>query len=164
MVVQFLACLFILTGASVALASPAVVLKVEGVEGASNQKGYRGWSDANSFSGNFSAGACGEIVVYKEFDMASVKFIEGAFNGQRYSSIMLANTSITKSGQAYESVRVTISNARIQKVEAVGEGPASSEKITIAGETIEFMYTEVDSDGNARGNVGTTIYCGSGGK
>jgi type VI secretion system secreted protein Hcp len=144
-------------------------IKFEGVDGEAQDKSYRGWCNALSFSQGQSlqdsvTGATRrrgnvvfeDIVVVKELDKASPKLAEAVCKGKVFPKVEIHLTrSNTNTGlvtyYTYELNNVLIVGYRI------GGGGYSenipTEEISLSFEEIKVTYTETDERGVPRGNV-----------
>ncbi len=148
----------------------AAYIKFDGVDGESQDKDHKAWSDLMSFSqgltqpGGGSTGQTrrrGDVIVddlscAKELDKASPKIAEAVANGKVFSKVEIHVTaSYTDAGRvtyyAYELKNVLVTHYHIS-----GSGQSDSvpaEDFSLNFEEIKVTYTENDSKGNKKGNI-----------
>ena len=135
-------------------------LKVEGIEGGSIDPKHVRWSDLTAISGDISEGVCGELIVEKPLDKATVKYMEKAFNAELIPKVEIEHVEVKgREEKRVTTVRIEINQAQIAKVEtSADEGPLM-EYLTIVAYEVKFTFTEYDEDGNRAGNVETVMAC-----
>ena len=148
----------------------AAFIKFDGVDGESQDKDHKNWSDLASFSqglrkpGGGATGAArrrGDVVlddiqVVKQLDKSSPKLAESMCKGKVFPKVEIHLTaSYTDAGRvtyyAYE-----LKNVQVSSYEVGGSGQAEDvpmENMSLNFEEIKVTYTECDSTGKKKGNV-----------
>ena len=143
-------------------AEAAAYLKFDGVDGESTDKDHKGWIDIESFSQTItrpnsdSTGArsrggatLGDIVVAKELDKSSPKLAESVLIGNVFPTVEFQLASSAGTYFTYELKNVIVTSYSIS-------GDADQipmEEFSFNFEEIKVTYTEMDSEGNKKGNV-----------
>lgn len=154
--------LLITYAAVTASSSQAItVFKVGDIEGGfPGVPEYNGWSVADTLTGNFSENQCGAIMLEKEADKASVKYIEAAVLGTVFPKVEIHDLRNFEGGFEPETI-IEIANAKISNVEAAKqEGEPLREIVSIQPLDMKIQFRLYDLDGNPVGNVETTVSCG----
>ncbi len=143
------------------LSSQALTLfKVGDIEGGYQGPNYDGWSIAKGLTGNFSEGECDQLMLEKEVDKASVKYIEAAVFGTVFEKVEIYDLREFSGALKPETI-IEIANAKISQVKAnKPEGEPLGEIISIEPVDMRIEFRAYDRDGNPQGNVATTINCG----
>ena len=152
-------------------AQGAAYIKFDGVDGESQDKDHKAWSDLLSFSQAVhqpGGGATGQsrrrgevilddIVCVKELDKSSPKLAESVMLGKVFPSILVNFTRDTDEGRVtyyrYElkNVMVTSYSVNIQVDDAGNDVPV--EQFSLNFEEIKVTYTETDNTGGKKGNI-----------
>ena len=143
-------------------AEAAAYLKFDGVDGESTDKDHKGWIDIESFSQTItrpnsdSTGArsrggatLGDIVVAKELDKSSPKLAESVLIGNVFPTVEFQLASSAGTYFTYELKNVIVTSYSIS-------GDADQipmEEFSLSFGEIKVTYTEMDSEGNKKGNV-----------
>jgi len=145
-------------------AEAVAYLKFDGVDGESTDKDHKDWIDIESFSqtitresGDGSTGATrtrgaatmGDIVVVKELDKSSPKLAESILMGKVFPTVKFQLTSSAGTYFMYELKNVMVTSYSIS-------GDADQvpmEEFSLNFEEIKVTYTEMDSEGNKKGNI-----------
>ena len=136
----------------------ALFLKVDGVNGSSTDANHDKWSDLTAISGDVSEGVCGEFIVEKQLDVATVNYMEKAFNAELIPRVEIEHVE-NKGGARATTVRIEMNQATITKVAtSTDEGPLM-EYLTIVGYEVKLTFTDYDDEGNRRGIVETVMAC-----
>jgi type VI protein secretion system component Hcp len=115
--------------------------------------GYDNWIRVRTFGGEFKQGSCSDFVITKEIDIASVPLLATASNLFVIPTITIVGLGPDPdSGTTSEKYRVDLLNAKISSVAIEGEGPVSTEKLTLATEKIVLA-----TDGAV---IDTEVSCG----
>lgn len=135
-------------------------MKVAGIAGGSTDKDHRDWSNIDSLSGNFSEGYCGNFIVEKSLDTASVKLIEKAYTGAQIARIEFDNVvPIGRLGERNSIASIEIGEAQIVEVATnADEGPLV-EQLTLNGERVKITSYQYDGDGGRLGSDSTILTC-----
>jgi len=148
----------------------AAYVKFDGIDGESQDKDHKNWSDILSFAqpihqpGGAKTGATRrrgdvvleDIVVVKELDKASPKLAEAVCKGKVFPKVDLQVTaSYTDAGRvtyyAYELKNVMVTSYNVSGSGQSDEMPV--EELSLNFEEIKVTYTENDSKGKKKGNV-----------
>lgn len=144
-------------------------VRFEGVDGEVTESGHEDWSDILSFSqpitrpGSAAGGTIRrgdvimeDIVLTKELDKASPKLAESICSGSVFPEVEIhITTEVSDEGRAtflvYELTNVIVAGYQVN-------GSANSdfrpvETISINFEEINVTYTEIDHDGESKGNI-----------
>lgn len=146
----------------------AAYIKFDGIDGESQHKDHKGWSDLFSFSqmlhkpGSGGTGAArrrGSVVLEdlqcsKQLDKSSPKLAESVCKGKVFPKVEIEVTvSTTDAGQEtyyrYELKNVLVSSYSVQGTSQDVPG----ESFSLNFEEIKVTYTEMDSKGKKKGNV-----------
>ena len=145
-------------------AEAAAYMKFDGVDGEAVDKDHQSWSDLLSFSQTITRGTTdtsgtsrsragvtfGDIVLVKELDKSSPKLAESIVMGKVYPKVEIHLTSSDRvTYYAYELTNVMVTSYSIS-------GDADQvpmEEFSLNFEEIKVTYTEMDSEGNKKGNV-----------
>lgn len=146
----------------------AAYIKFDGVDGESQHKSHKGWSDLNNFSqmihkpGSGGTGAArrrGSVMLEdvqctKLMDKASPKLAESICLGKVYPKVEIECTvSTTDAGQEtyykYELKNVLVTSYNVSG----GSQDKPMENFSLNFEEIKVTYTEMDSKGKKKGNV-----------
>lgn len=140
--------LFLLvTSITGAIASGAVFLKFDGVDGEAKDSAHDGWIDVLSVSGLDSAGTKGEVttsdvVVIRELDKSSTKLAQSCPSGTN-----LGNVSISSGDSTYDLQNATV-------VSCVQKG--SKETLTLRSSSITVRPNRIEMKAAAPANHNTT--------
>jgi len=147
----------------------AAYIKFAGIDGESQDKDHKGWSDLLSFSQPMHKPGTGtgatrrrgdvvveDITVAKELDKASPKLAESMCKGKVFDKVDIHLTaSYTDAGRvtyyAYE-----LKNVQVVSYDISGTGQSEGvpiENLTLNFEEIKVTYTECDSKGKKKGNI-----------
>ena len=145
----------------------AAYIKFDGVDGESQDKDHKNWSDLQAFSqsihkpggGTGATRRRGDVVLediscVKNLDKSSPKLAEAVCKGRVFSKVEIHQTaSYTDAGRktfyAYELKNVQVSSYQLSgAAEAV-----PTELVSLNFEEIKVTYTENDSKGKTKGNV-----------
>lgn len=148
----------------------AAYIKFDGVDGESQDKDHKNWSDLHSFSQMMhkpGAGATGatrrrgdvileDIQCTKELDKASPKLAEAVVKGKVFPKVEIHLTaSTTDAGRvtyyAYELKNVLVTSYQISGVGQSESVPVDAFSLNF--EEIKVTYTETDAKGGKKGNV-----------
>jgi len=148
----------------------AAYIKFDGVDGESQDKDHKGWSDVTSFSqpihqpGKGATGATrrrGDVVleditVVKELDKSSPKLAESMCKGKVYPKVEIHLTaSYTDAGRVtYYAYQLT--NVLVTRYVISGAGQSEqvpTEEMALNFEAIKVTYTEHDAAGKKKGQV-----------
>ena len=158
----------IIAPAPAPVADTAVFLKIDGIDGESQDRDHKDWIDILSFDqGQFTstAGAGGsargrggcqfeDVALSKQLDKSSPKLAEAVCKGQNFPKVEIHLTSAFLGGQvyyAYELKNVRVSNYHIG---GTSPGDRPTENFSLNFEEIKVTYTEYDpSTGRSQGNV-----------
>ena len=152
-------------------AQGAAYIKFDGVDGESQDKDHKAWSDLLSFSQAVhqpGGGATGQsrrrgdvilddIVIVRQLDKSSPKLAESVMLGKVFPSILVNFTRDTDEGRVtyyrYElkNVMVTSYSVNIQVDDAGNDVPV--EQFSLNFEEIKVTYTETDNTGGKKGNI-----------
>lgn len=143
-------------------------VKFDGIDGESEDKDHKNWSDAISFSqssGTAGGGQVGvsrnvgdaqlsDITITKVLDKAGPKLFEALANGKIIPKIQIHVTSnFVDSGRttylAYELTNVRLTGYTISG----GDNDRPHETLALRPATEKMTYTEADSAGKKKGNV-----------
>ncbi|MCA9158060.1 MAG: type VI secretion system tube protein Hcp [Planctomycetales bacterium] len=146
----------------------AAYIKFDGVDGESQHKDHKGWSDLLSFSqmvhkpgagGTGAARRRGSVMLEdiqcaKLLDKSSPKLAESVCKGKVYPKVEIEVTaSTTDAGQEvyyrYELKNVLVSSYAVTG----GSQDKPAENFSLNFEEIKVTYTETDSKGKKKGNV-----------
>lgn len=161
----------IAAGSLMLTAQSAAYIKFDGVDGESQDKDHKAWSDLLSFSqgvhqpGGDATGQSRrrgdvileDIVCVKELDKSSPKIAESVMTGKVFPSLTVNFTRDTDQGRVtyyrYEltNVLVTSYSVNIQVDESGNDVPV--EQFSLNYEEIKVTYTETDEAGRKKGNV-----------
>ena len=144
-------------------AEAAAYLKFDGVDGEAVDKDHKGWIDIESFSqtitrensdstsANFrGAATLGDIVVAKELDKSSPKLAESLLIGKVFPKVEIHLTS--SAGATYYAYELT--NVMVTSYSISGDADQiPMEEFSLNFGEIKVTYTEMDSEGNKKGNV-----------
>jgi type VI secretion system secreted protein Hcp len=152
-------------------------IKFEGVDGEAQDKSYRGWCNALSFSQGQSlqdsvTGATRrrgnvvfeDIVVVKELDKASPKLAEAVCNGNVFPRVEIHLTYADAGNVTYYAYE--LKNVQIVSYRIGGSGYSEhvpTEELSLSFEEIKVTYTEIDEGGRPKGNVEYEWRLGEGG-
>jgi len=148
----------------------AAFIKFDGVDGESQDKDHKGWSDLQSFSqaitqpGRGATGAArrrGDVVLEdiqctKELDKASPKLAQAMCTGKVFPKVEIHLTaSYTDAGRktyySYELKNVLVTS---YTVSGAGQAEAvPTEVFSLNFGEIKVTYTECDAAGTTKGNV-----------
>jgi type VI secretion system secreted protein Hcp len=144
-------------------AEAAAYLKFDGVDGEAVDKDHKGWIDIESFSQTITgqygdstgtsrsrgAAILGDIVVAKELDKSSPKLAESVLIGNVFPTVEFQLASSAGTYFTYELKNVMVTSYSIS-------GDADQipmEEFSLRFEEIKVTYTEMDSEGNKKGNI-----------
>lgn len=146
----------------------AAFIKFDGVDGESQHKDHKAWSDLMSFSqmvhkpgagGTGAARRRGSVMLEdiqcaKLLDKSSPKLAESVCKGKVYPKVEIEVTvSTTDAGQEtyykYELKNVLVSSYSVSG----GSQDKPAENFSLNFEEIKVTYTEMDSKGKKKGNV-----------
>jgi type VI secretion system secreted protein Hcp len=143
-------------------AEAAAYLKFDGVDGEATDQDHKDWINLLSFSHSITrddtssgstrtraSATLGDVVVVKELDKSSPKIAESALVGKTFPKIEFHLTSSAGTYLQYELKNVMVTSYSIS-------GDADdrpTEEISLNFEEIKVTYTEMDSQGNKKGNV-----------
>src|SRR5262245_10668894 len=146
-------------------------LKIDGIEGESNDAKHKGEIEIQTFhwgvsqsvtgtassTGTFSGQRCDmtALSITKQVDKASPKLAQGCAAGEHFKSAVLTLARAGGDKQPYMEYKlsdVLISSVRTGGA-GVGDGGVPVEEITLAYGKIEWKYTVIGNDGKAAGNV-----------
>ena len=134
-------------------------IMADGIDGGSTDEDHLKWSEAKALSGNVSRGNCGNFVVEKNLDKASLKFIEKSFAGEVIPEIVIENVETFGDGVRGTTEQISIFNALIKRVQTTKADGPLSESLTIVGDSVRLKFTEYSADGRKLGNVETEFGC-----
>ena len=135
-------------------------LKVDGIEGGSNDPDHDKWSELTAISGDISEGVCGEFVVEKPLDKATVKYMEKAYSAELIPKVEIEHVEAKgPENSSVTTVRIEINQAQIAKVETSADESPLMEYLTIVAYEVKFTFTEYDERGRRKGNVETVMAC-----
>lgn len=147
-------------------AATAVFVKFDGVDGESQDKDHRGWSDLLSFSqGQYvppSQGPAGrttpvfeEVVLKKELDKSSPKLAEAACKGTSFPKVEIHVTRTFPDAGRVTYYTCELKNVRVMSYHVGGstQDTIPVDEISLNFGAIKATYTETDSKGQAGGNV-----------
>ena len=140
----------------------AVFIKFDGIDGESIDKDHKGWIDLLSLSENPSTTSestttrtrgettLGDIVVVKELDKSSPKLAESILMGKVFPKVEIHLTS--SAGTTYYAYELT--NVMVTSYSISGDADqVPMEEFSLNFEEIKVTYTEMDSEGNKKGNI-----------
>jgi len=144
-------------------AEAAAYLKFDGVDGEATDAKHKEWIDVLSFSQTItretsdssgatrtrSSATMGDIVVVKELDKSSPKLAESILMGKVFPTVKFQLASSAGTYFTYELKNVMVTSYSIS-------GDADQvpmEEFSLNFEEIKVTYTEMDSEGNKKGNV-----------
>ncbi len=150
----------------------ALFIKFDGVDGETQDKDHKGWSDLVSMTWGVhkaGAGATGQtrrrgvatvedVTCTKEYDKASPKLSESVLSGKVFPKVEIHTTATYAESRAtflkYELKNVLVTNHAIS---ATGVGEAvPTETFSLNFEEVKQTYVEYDSKGTKKGNVEMT--------
>lgn len=148
----------------------AAYIKFDGVDGESQDKGHKGWSDLASFNQGLhkpGGGATGatrrrgdvileDITCVKELDKASPKLAERVISGKVFPKVEIHLTAsyTDESRQTYYAYE--LKNVQVTSYTVGGSGQSEEvpmENFSLNFEEIKVTYTENDAAGKKKGNV-----------
>ncbi len=143
-------------------ANAAAYMKFDGVDGEAVDKDHQSWSDLVSFQHSITRGdpgsdttrqrasaTLGDVVVVKELDKASPKLAESILSGKVFPKVELHLASSAGTYFTYELKNVMVTSYSISG----GADDIPMEEFSLNFEEIKVTYTEMDSDGNKKGNI-----------
>lgn len=148
----------------------AAYIKFDGVDGESEDKDHKKWSDLLSFSqslhkpGGGATGAArrrGDVVlediqVTKQLDKSSPKIAEAVCKGKVFPKVEIEVTaSITDSGRV-TYYKYELKNVSVTSYSVSGGGQSEdkpTEDLSLNFEEIKVTYTENDREGKKKGNI-----------
>ena len=150
---------------STASAADKYFLQVEGIPGESTDSAHKDWIEAVSFTHEISSSASttgggraggraqvGPLVILKEIDKASPKLNVFCCNGAHIPNVVLSVCQA--SGSKPEFMRYTLGDAVVSAVSVTVDASGDPvEEVSFAFGRIEWVYTEIDSSGKAKGTV-----------
>jgi type VI secretion system secreted protein Hcp len=142
-------------------AHAASFVQFSGLQGESQDKDHKGWSDVLSYSQSVSKQDCANFALTKEADTITPAMAEAAANGGKFDSATIASTaSYTDSGRI-EYFRAAMRDVVVRAVSqgsGGGESPLT-ESIALAPAVVTITYTQVDATGKVKGSISTTYTC-----
>jgi type VI protein secretion system component Hcp len=141
---------------SSATAASSLYMKVPGITGAVEVRGYEGWIQVLSFSLGFSTGTCSSLTVTKFLDLTSPALTMAAVSGLFYPSVTLV--SVKDGERPYEEFRLRLSNAAITSVQQSGSSDTPAESLSLQPSSVELTYY-VQSDKGMAMPVSSTVDC-----
>ena len=146
-------------------------LKIDGVDGESNDSKHKGeieilsyhWGVSQAISGTVSSSGTfsGQradmtaLAIVKSLDKASPKLAQGCAAGEHFKSATLTLSRAGGDKQPY--MKYKLSDVLIENVSvggaSQGEGGVPTEEVGLRYGKIELEYTVVGTDGKAAGNV-----------
>ena len=138
-------------------------IKIEGIDGESENEGHQNWSDIESFcQGQFiddsgvSTRSGGQLIfdnitIVKQLDKASPKIAEAVCKGTVFPKVEIhVADSIPRSTPYYT---YQLGYARITSYSICGSGDVPVEEFSLNFEQIRVEYDELDAAGNSKGKV-----------
>jgi type VI secretion system secreted protein Hcp len=148
----------------------AAYIKFDGIDGESQDKDHKSWSDMMSFGQSMhqpGSGATGasrrrgdvildDIVIAKELDKASVKIAESVCKGKVFPKVEIDMTASYTDVGRVTYYRYELTNVMVTSYNVNGSGQAEdvpTEDLALNFEEVKVTYTEMDSKGKTKGNV-----------
>ncbi|MBM3148413.1 MAG: type VI secretion system tube protein Hcp [Deltaproteobacteria bacterium] len=148
----------------------ALFIKFDGVDGESNDKAHKGWSDLLSFSWGLhkaGAGTTGatrrrgvvtveDVVVTKQYDKSGPKLAESVCIGKIFPKVEIHDTTTYGEGNRAVFLKYELRNVMVSShnVSAAGAGDAvPTESLSLNFGEVKQTYVEYDAKGNKKGNV-----------
>lgn len=131
----------------VAQAADSYYLNVPGVKGESVNQKYPAWIDVLSFTQAVSKQNCPRFVLLKSVDLASPALLASASNGNAYSDMTLAGSSVGT--VTFEYLNVKMTNVVVSSSRQSGNSGATgaTEEIVLDATGATVTYTATDSKG-----------------
>jgi type VI secretion system secreted protein Hcp len=148
----------------------AAYIKFDGVEGETQDKDHKNWSDILSFSqgilqpGSGATGATrrrGDVIledirVTKELDKASPKIAESVCKGKVFPKVEIHLTASYTDAGRVPYFKYDLKNVLVTSYNVSGSAQSEAvptEDFALNFEEIKVTYTEADSKGKSKGNV-----------
>ena len=158
------------TGVSAAAPAASFFVKFDGIDGEAKEAAHLGWSELLSFdqahrstvdaSTGLSTGRAvlEDILLSKTIDKASPKLAEAVLTGQTFPSVEIQLTNVGADGARVTYFVYTLEDVRVVSYSVGGSsgGSVPTEQVSLNFGQIKMTYTEQDSTGGAKGNVGYT--------
>jgi type VI secretion system secreted protein Hcp len=147
----------------------ALFIKFDGVDGETNDKDHKGWSDILSFSWGVhraGAGATGQtrrrgvatvedVLITKEYDKSSPKLAEAVCTGKVFPKVEIHDTTTYAENRStylkYELKNVLVTSHNVSGT--TGGDAVPTETMSLNFEEIKQTYVEYDAKGSKKGNV-----------
>ncbi len=148
----------------------AAYIKFDGIQGESQDKDHKGWSDISSFGqgmtqpGGGTTGATrrrGDVIlenfsVSKELDKASPKVAEAICKGKVFPKVEIDLTASYTDAGRVTYYRYELKNVMVTSYNIGGSGQSEDvpmEDFSLNFEEIKVTYTECGPDGSKKGNI-----------
>ena len=148
----------------------AAYIKFDGVDGESQDKDHKNWSDLQSFSqtvhkpGSGQTGSArrrGDVILedvqcMKQLDKSSPKLAEAVCKGKVFPKVEIHVTASTTDAGRVTYYAYELKNVLVTSYQVSGVGQSESiptDSFSLNFEEIKVTYTEVDSKGSKKGNV-----------
>ena len=148
----------------------ALFIKFDGIDGESQDKDHKSWSDLLSFSWGLhkaGAGTTGQtrrrgvvtvedVVVTKQVDKSSPKLAEGVCLGKIFPKVEIHDTTTYGDGARATFLKYELKNVMVSShnISAAGGGDAvPTETVSLNFAEVKQTYVEYDNKGSKKGNV-----------
>jgi type VI secretion system secreted protein Hcp len=148
----------------------ALFIKFDGVDGETNDKDHKQWSDLLSLSWGLhkaGAGATGQtrrrgvatvedVTCMKEFDKSSPKLAESILNGKVFPKVEIHDTTTYGDAGRQTFLKYELKNVMVSSYQtsAAGGGDAvPTDSFSLNFEEVKQTYIEYDAAGKKKGNV-----------
>ena len=157
---------FLLIVFSIPNVEGAAYIKFDGVDGETQDKDHKGWSDLNSLSqelyqlGSEAASSrtrgdvvLGDIIVVKELDKSSPKLAESVATGKVFPKVEIQFTQSSSDSKKLAYYAYELKNVMITSYSFSGGSEIPTEDFSFHFEELKGTYTEIDSSGKSKGTV-----------
>jgi type VI secretion system secreted protein Hcp len=140
-------------------ATAAAYIKFDGVDGESQDKDHKGWSELVSFSQGIDtthsgAAAFKDVVVTKEYDKSSPTLAEAVVRGKVFPSVVFELTRSSPGAEPVAYLQYELTNVQVTSYSVGGSASDQpTETMSLNFEEIKVTYTETDRRGAAQGKV-----------
>lgn len=147
----------------------ALFIKFDGIDGESQDKDHKGWSDLLSFTWGLHQDVAAtesprrrgkvvleDVVVHKEMDKSDPKLAEAVCLGKIFPKVEIHDTRAFGHGNREVFLKYELRNLMVSShnVSAGGDGDAvPTETVSLKFEEVKQTYVEFDAKGNKKGNV-----------
>ena len=146
--------------AGTAQAASDFFLKIVGISGTSQVRGFEEFIDIFSYSIGFTNGACSSLNVMKRMDTASADITAAALLGTIYPSAVLVGR---KAGaEPFTYLRLTLTNIKVTSLQdsgSAGGDDVPTESVSMQPSSVKIESFVQDSSGNPVLAATNTVSC-----